>query len=78
VRVDLSYYLSVGLIALVYSFLSAEEDIVTDYKFNVYDLLVLPPSFPYGGMVCHLFVIDPKDLVPSMLGKCMLVILDAK
>ena len=33
-------------------FLAAEEEIVTSYKFGVYDLLVLPPSFPYGGMVC--------------------------
>jgi leukotriene-A4 hydrolase len=32
-------------------FLAAEENIVTPYKFGVYDLLVLPPSFPYGGMV---------------------------
>ncbi|KAJ6469011.1 peptidase family M1-domain-containing protein [Mycena vitilis] len=31
-------------------FLAAEEKIVTPYKFGVYDLLVLPPSFPYGGM----------------------------
>ncbi|KDQ55005.1 hypothetical protein JAAARDRAFT_60446 [Jaapia argillacea MUCL 33604] len=31
-------------------FLAAEEDIVTPYRFGVYDLLVLPPSFPYGGM----------------------------
>ncbi|PBK87275.1 hypothetical protein ARMGADRAFT_972092 [Armillaria gallica] len=31
-------------------FLRAEEDIVTPYRFGVYDLLVLPPSFPYGGM----------------------------
>ncbi|KAG7442686.1 zincin [Guyanagaster necrorhizus] len=31
-------------------FLRAEEDIVTSYRFGVYDLLVLPPSFPYGGM----------------------------
>ncbi|KAG6853530.1 hypothetical protein C0991_003450 [Blastosporella zonata] len=31
-------------------FLAAEENIVTPYKFRVYDLLVLPPSFPYGGM----------------------------
>ncbi|KIM39154.1 hypothetical protein M413DRAFT_447486 [Hebeloma cylindrosporum] len=31
-------------------FLAAEEEIVTSYKFGVYDLLVLPPSFPYGGM----------------------------
>lgn len=32
-------------------FLSKEEDIVGPYKFGVYDVLVLPPSFPYGGMV---------------------------
>ncbi|KAF8480769.1 leukotriene-A4 hydrolase [Russula ochroleuca] len=31
-------------------FLSKEEDIVGPYKFGVYDVLVLPPSFPYGGM----------------------------
>lgn len=33
------------------SFLAAEEDLVGDYRFGTYDLLVLPPSFPYGGMV---------------------------
>ncbi|KAG8745452.1 hypothetical protein FRC10_007995 [Ceratobasidium sp. 414] len=26
------------------------ENILTPYEFGVYDLLVLPPSFPYGGM----------------------------
>lgn len=31
-------------------FLAAEENLVTPYEFGVYDLLVLPPSFPYGGM----------------------------
>ncbi|KAF8633192.1 hypothetical protein AX15_001489 [Amanita polypyramis BW_CC] len=31
-------------------FLAEEERIVTPYQFGVYDLLVLPPSFPYGGM----------------------------
>ncbi|KAI0075897.1 hypothetical protein K474DRAFT_1663655 [Panus rudis PR-1116 ss-1] len=31
-------------------FLAAEEKIVPPYRFGVYDLLVLPPSFPYGGM----------------------------
>lgn len=35
-------------------FLALEEKIVTDYKFGVYDLLVLPPSFPYGGMVSYM------------------------
>ncbi|KAF5327018.1 hypothetical protein D9619_004122 [Psilocybe cf. subviscida] len=31
-------------------FLAAEEKLVLPYRFGVYDLLVLPPSFPYGGM----------------------------
>ncbi|CAL1696869.1 unnamed protein product [Somion occarium] len=31
-------------------FLATEETIVPPYRFGVYDLLVLPPSFPYGGM----------------------------
>ncbi|PAV21678.1 leukotriene-A4 hydrolase [Pyrrhoderma noxium] len=31
-------------------YLKTEEDIVVPYRFGVYDLLVLPPSFPYGGM----------------------------
>ena len=32
-------------------FLAKEESIVSNYRFGVYELLVLPPSFPYGGMV---------------------------
>ena len=32
-------------------FLQVEEGVVGKYRFGVYDLLVLPPSFPYGGMV---------------------------
>lgn len=35
-------------------FLAAEEEVVTPYRFGVYDLLVLPPSFPYGGMASAL------------------------
>ncbi|TFK25898.1 leukotriene-A4 hydrolase [Coprinopsis marcescibilis] len=31
-------------------FLAEEEKVVTTYRFGVYDLLVLPPAFPYGGM----------------------------
>ncbi|KAF8139623.1 peptidase family M1-domain-containing protein [Boletus edulis] len=39
-------------------FLTAEEAITSDYKFGIYDLLVLPPAFPYGGMenACLTFV----------------------
>jgi hypothetical protein len=44
-------------------FLSKEEDIVGPYKFGVYDVLVLPPSFPYGGMVSRLsFPLKHGDL----------------
>lgn len=32
-------------------FLAKEESIVSNYRFGVYEVLVLPPSFPYGGMV---------------------------
>ncbi|PCH33157.1 hypothetical protein WOLCODRAFT_147267 [Wolfiporia cocos MD-104 SS10] len=31
-------------------FLSTAETVVPPYRFGVYDVLVLPPSFPYGGM----------------------------
>ena len=30
--------------------LQAAESIVGPYLWGVYDLVVLPPSFPYGGM----------------------------
>jgi leukotriene-A4 hydrolase len=30
-------------------FLAAEEDTIGEYRFGTYDVLVLPPSFPYGG-----------------------------
>ena len=32
-------------------FIQAGEEYIAPYRFGVYDLLVLPPSFPYGGMV---------------------------
>lgn len=32
------------------SFIKTAEDILTPYEWGRYDLLVLPPSFPYGGM----------------------------
>jgi len=44
-------------------FLSKEEDIVGPYKFGVYDVLVLPPSFPYGGMVSCSF---PQSITISL------------
>jgi hypothetical protein len=40
-----------SLIVHVKRFLAKEEELVPPYRFKVYDLLVLPPSFPYGGMV---------------------------
>src|ERR1700733_2183983 len=45
-------------IEICYRFLAAEEEVVTPYRFGVYDLLVLPPSFPYGGMVCSTFLLQ--------------------
>jgi leukotriene-A4 hydrolase len=47
-------------------FLAAEEKIVTPYQFGVYDLLVLPPSFPYGGMVGDIYILEP-DTVPDLV-----------
>lgn len=31
-------------------FVAAGEELCGPYKWGVYDLLVLPPSFPYGGI----------------------------
>lgn len=31
-------------------FISTGESLLTPYEWGRYDLLVLPPSFPYGGM----------------------------
>ncbi|KEP52053.1 leukotriene-A4 hydrolase [Rhizoctonia solani 123E] len=40
------------------SYVLEAEKILTPYEFGVYDLLLLPPSFPYGGMenACLTFV----------------------
>lgn len=32
------------------TFVATGEDLLTPYEWGRYDLLVLPPSFPYGGM----------------------------
>jgi hypothetical protein len=42
-------------------FISEAEKILIPYKFGVYDILVLPPSFPYGGMC----VPSPSLLAPT-------------
>jgi leukotriene-A4 hydrolase len=31
------------------SFVAAAEEFTSPYRFGVYDLLILPESFPYGG-----------------------------
>ena len=48
--------------------LAAAENIVGPYLWGVYDLLVLPPSFPYGGMEnpCLTFV-TPTLLVMRII-----------
>lgn len=36
------------------SFIKAAESFLPEYKWGRYDLLLLPPSFPYGFMKPHL------------------------
>ncbi len=42
--------LSVELTRSTHSFVATAETITSPYKWTQYDLLLLPPSFPYGGM----------------------------
>jgi len=48
--------------------LAAAEQLCGEYVWGVYDLLILPPSFPYGGMEnpCLTFV-TPTLLVSTLL-----------
>ena len=40
------------------------------YQFGVYDVLVLPPSFPFGGMVCDIgFIVCTRHAEESISGK---------
>lgn len=61
----------------MHRFLAAEEELVgMSYKFGVYDLLVLPPAFPYGGMVRSFISLgSDSDRHP---GKCMFDVCHAK
>ena len=62
-------------------FLAKEETIVPPYRFGVYDLLVLPPSFPYGGMVRHICIVESDELVHThemAIGKRLSYILDTQ
>lgn len=45
--------LLVTLIVCTLSFMLKAESLLPPYQFGVYDVLVLPPSFPFGGMVRH-------------------------
>jgi len=49
--------------------LSTAEDVCGPYVWGVYDLLVLPPSFPFGGMEnpCLTFV-TPTMIVNTWPG----------
>lgn len=57
-------------------FLDKEESIVSSYQFGIYDLLVLPPSFPYGGMVSDAQLDINSGIISDvdLLGKRMFVI----
>ena len=60
-------------------FLAKEEDIVGPYRFGVYDLLVLPPSFPYGGMVRGPRARVIRRLIQLVIaGKRLSLVLDPK
>jgi len=56
-------------------FLAAEEKLVGDYRFGTYDLLVLPPSFPYGGMVRLPLVYNGRNWSYLSSGKLLSVVL---
>lgn len=47
--------------------LDAAVELCGDYEWEVYDLLVMPPSFPFGGMEnpCITFV-TPTVLVTNL------------
>lgn len=51
--------------------LSAAEEVCGPYVWGVYDLLVLPPSFPFGGMEnpCLTFV-TPTMIVSYRVNMC--------
>ena len=51
--------------------LKAAEGLLGKYEWGQYDLLVLPPSFPYGGMEnpCLTFV------TPTLLVRCQSVLI---
>jgi hypothetical protein len=53
------------VIQICYRFLAAAEGVVTPYRFGVYDLLILPPSFPYGGMVCSTSLLKHLSLLEN-------------
>lgn len=47
--------------------LLAAESICGEYVWGIYDLLVLPPSFPYGGMENPCLTFVTPTLLVSML-----------
>ena len=51
--------------------LEVAESLAGPYVWGIYDVLVLPPSFPYGGMEnpCLTFV-TPTVLVRLLLEEC--------
>ena len=59
-------------------FISAAEEQIAPYRFGVYDLLVLPPSFPYGGMVAIIVLGGVSTDQLGQPGKCLSDFLDTK
>ena len=53
-------------------FISEAEKILIPYKFGVYDILVLPPSVPYGGMcVSPLSPVHPANPTTDRENACL-------
>jgi leukotriene-A4 hydrolase len=70
---ELFYFLCIYL--QTEEMLVAAESICGEYVWGVYDLLVLPPSFPFGGMEnpCLTFV-TPTVLVSMLHFSNLLII----
>jgi hypothetical protein len=55
--------------------LLAAESICGEYVWGIYDLIVLPPSFPYGGMENPCLTFVTPTLLVSMLDLSNLLVI---
>ena len=57
-------------------FVAAAEDLTSEYRFGVYDILFLPESFPYGGKVSLRLLSFPADCYRFRYGEQLLDVCD--